>query len=50
MSETAAALHHGCPFARKRHLADIRPICHGTLQIVTEIGKTRGFAVISVTI
>ena len=41
MSETAAALHHGCPFARKRLPADIRVFGHGRLQIVTDSGKFR---------
>ncbi|HAP12975.1 MAG TPA: hypothetical protein DCR50_19345, partial [Afipia sp.] len=43
MSETAAALHHGCPFRRKRLPADIRVFDHGRLQIVTESCKWRGF-------
>ncbi|WP_246658150.1 hypothetical protein [Afipia massiliensis] len=50
MSETAAALHHGCPLTCKRLPADIRVVYHGRLQIVTESRKSRCFVTKRVTI
>jgi hypothetical protein len=41
MSETAAALHHGCPLTRKRLPGDIRVFDHGRLQIVSDSSKFR---------
>jgi hypothetical protein len=41
MSETAAALHHGCPLTRKRLPANIRVLDHGRLQIVSDFRKFR---------
>jgi len=50
MSETAAALHHGCLLTRKRLPPDIRVVGHGRLQIVTESDKSRCFVTRCVTI
>jgi hypothetical protein len=44
MSETAAALHHGCTSTRKRRPADIRVFDHEQLQIVTEMTEMPSIA------
>jgi hypothetical protein len=50
MSETAAALHHGRPAARKRRSADIRVFDHERFQIVTGMDEISGFVAIPATI